>query len=213
MRLKLLIFDLDGTLIDSHIDIAFHLNRVLKDLGRKQIDHKRIKGMIGSGARKLIENLFPEHQVEIALELFRKYYMKEPVIYTEPYEGIEELLEFIKTNGKRITVVTNKSESLSKEILRRLELHKHIDLLVGGDTFQEKKPSPLPILKVLEYFGLHPKDAMMVGDTDADIVAGKEAGVWTTLAEWGYSDANGTKPDFFVSEPKGLISLLEKALS
>lgn len=210
MRLRLFIFDLDGTLVDSYLDISMCVNSVLRDLGKDEVCPEDIKKLIGGGARKLIEKLFPDNEVEIALKLFRKYYRENPVVYTRAYEGIKEALTYLKAEGNYLAVVTNKMEDLSVEILRRLNLSQYFDIIVGGDTFPEKKPSPLPVREVLNSLNVDNEHAIMIGDTDADVRAGKDAGVWTALATWGYVRLDGVKPDFILSKPADIINLTEK---
>ncbi len=210
MRLKLFIFDLDGTLIDSYMDIGMCVNKVLQEMGKDPIDPEKVKDWIGGGARKLLERLFPDEEVDKALELFRRFYRENPVVHTKAYEGIGEVLDYLRSRGSFLAVVTNKMEDLSREILRRLELLHYFDAVVGGDTFPEKKPSPLPIKQVMKQLGVSPQESIIVGDTSSDICAGKGAGIWTALAKWGYVKLDSVMPDFFLSEPKDVIELLEK---
>ena len=211
MRLKLFIFDLDGTLIDSYMDIGMCVNGVLRSMGRQEIKPDSVKVWIGGGARGLLEKLFPSEEIDRALELFRKYYRENPAVYTKAYKGIREVLTHLKAMEKRLAVVTNKMEDLSVEILKRLNLYHYFDMVVGGDTFPEKKPSPVPIKEVLRRLGVDAKEAVMIGDTDADVRAGKDAGVWTALANWGYVRMDGVKPDFVLHKPEDIINLLERA--
>lgn len=208
MRLKLFIFDLDGTLIDSYMDIGMCVNMVLQEMGKDPVDPQKIKAWIGGGARKLLEKLFPDEELNTALELFRRFYRENPVVHTKTYEGIQEVLAYLRSKGSFLAVVTNKMEDLSREILRRLELLSYFDVVVGGDTFPEKKPSPLPIKQVIERLKASPQESIIVGDTSADICAGKDAGIWTALAKWGYVRLDSVMPDFFLSEPKDIIGLL-----
>ncbi|QWK19849.1 MAG: HAD-IA family hydrolase [Hydrogenobacter thermophilus] len=211
MRLKLFIFDLDGTLIDSYMDIGMCVNGVLRSMGRQEIEPDSVKVWIGGGARGLLEKLFPSEEIDRALELFRKYYRENLVVYTKAYKGIRDVLTHLKAMEKRLAVVTNKMEDLSVEILKRLNLYHYFDMVVGGDTFPEKKPSPMPIKEVLRWLGVDAKEAVMIGDTDADVRAGKDAGVWTALANWGYVRMDGVKPDFVLHKPEDIINLLERA--
>lgn len=211
MRLKLFIFDLDGTLIDSYMDIGMCVNGVLRSMGRQEIKPDSVKNWIGGGARGLLEKLFPSEEIDRALELFRKYYRENPAVYTKAYKGIREVLTHLKAMEKRLAVVTNKMEDLSVEILKRLNLYHYFDMVVGGDTFPEKKPSPVPIKEVLRWLGVDAKEAVMIGDTDTDVRAGKDAGVWTALANWGYVRMDGVKPDFVLHKPEDIINLLERA--
>ncbi|MEN3027842.1 MAG: HAD-IA family hydrolase [Aquificaceae bacterium] len=168
MPLKAIVFDLDGTLIDSYRDIGIHLNRTLRDFRRAEIDIESVRHLIGGGARELLKNFFTDGLLEEAIEVFRGYYMAEPVIHTRPFEGIQKVLERARDRGMRLAVVTNKMEELSRLILKELKLMDYFSLLVGGDTYPEKKPSPLPILETLRALHVSPQEALMVGDTETN---------------------------------------------
>ncbi len=206
--LRYILFDLDGTLIDSYMDIGIHLNATLKHFGLEEIDIQKVRHMVGGGARELLKRFFSE-SLEDALRVFRESYMRKPVIHTKPFQHIPEILEDLKSMDIKLGVVTNKMEEISKRILDTLDLLAHFDVIIGGDTLEEKKPSPLPILKALELLGGTPDRALMVGDTDADLIAGKGANVKTALAGWGYVKLNGTLPDYHLHEPRDLIYILK----
>ncbi|MFN3598175.1 MAG: HAD family hydrolase [Aquificaceae bacterium] len=210
MPLKAIFFDLDGTLIDSYKDIGIHLNRTLKNFGLPQVDIEDAKYMVGGGARELLKGYFSDGLLEESLRVFRSYYLKEPVIYTKPFEGILELLEACKERGIKLAVITNKMEELSKVILEKLGLMEYFSLLVGGDTYPEKKPSPLPILESLKLLNLSPEEVLMVGDTEADMKAGRLSKVKRALAKWGYVKLVEEVPDYTFESPFDLLINLEK---
>ncbi len=204
MHIKAILFDLDGTLIDSYKDIGIHLNRTLRDFKRQEVDIEEVKHMVGGGARELLRRFFQDGLLERALMVFREYYMKDPVIYTQPFEGIRELLEEAKVRGIRLAVVTNKMESLSKAILQKLGMAEYFSAVIGGDTLSEKKPSPLPVLEALRRVDTLPSKAIIVGDTEADLRAGRLAGVKRGLAQWGYVKVQEEVPDFELQNPLDL---------
>lgn len=205
MHLKALLFDLDGTLVDSYRDIGIHLNRTLRDFGLAQVNVEDVRGMVGGGARELLRRFFSDGLLEEALGVFRDYYMKEPVIHTKPFEGVREALSYAKSRGVELAVVTNKMEVLSRAILEELGLSDYFSLVVGGDTFREKKPSPMPVLEALSSLRLSSPEAIMVGDTEADMTAGRLAGVKRALAKWGYVRLEKEIPDFELEQPSDLI--------
>ncbi len=207
MRVDTFIFDLDGTLIDSADDIALSLELTLKELGREDLMPENVRELIGGGVKALLERVLGEEFRKEHISVFRKYYLQNAVVHTELFPGVMETLLELKARGKRLLVVTNKMKLLTDEILRRLEVTDFFDLVVGGDTFPEKKPSPLPVMKALELTGSSKESSLMVGDTSADIEAGKGAGVRTALAEWGYVKLNSVPPDYVFSHPKELLSL------
>ncbi len=205
--MKVVLFDLDGTLIDSADDIALSLRLTLEELGRLDRMPPDVRSLIGGGVRALLEKVLGEEFEEEHVKVFRKHYLSNPVVYTRPYEGVTETLEELKEKGVRLAVVTNKLEELSVEILSRLDLLDLFDIVVGGDTFGEKKPSPLPVIKALEFIGAKPEESLMVGDTEADILAGKGAGAKTALAGWGYVKNGSASPDFVLKSPREILSL------
>ncbi len=205
--MKAFLFDLDGTLIDSADDIALSLKLTLKEIGMLERMPSDVRRLIGGGVRALLENVLGEDFKEEYVSIFRRYYISNPVVHTKPYEGILETLKELKTKGKTLVVVTNKLEDISREILRQLNILHYFDLIVGGDTFPEKKPSPLPVIRSLEIIGVEPSAGLMIGDTEADIKAGREAGTKTALATWGYVRLNSIKPDIYLKHPSELLSL------
>lgn len=208
MLVRALLFDLDGTLIDSYKDIGIHLNRTLRDFKRPPVNIEEVKLMIGGGARELLKRFFTDGPLEEALEVFRKYYMEEPVIYTKPFEGVEKLLEKAKSKGIKLAVVTNKREELSRLILKELKLLDYFSLLVGGNTYPEKKPSPVPVIETLRALGASAQDSLIVGDTEADLKAGRLAGTKRGLALWGYVKALEEIPDYTFERPKDIEKLI-----
>jgi len=208
MRIEAILFDLDGTLIDSAEDIGLALRKTLKEIGLEEYYPRNIRNYIGGGVKALLERTLGDKFKEEYVELFRKFYLENPVVYTRPYEGIPEILSDLKNKGYRLAVVSNKLEELSREILKRIGLIDYFDFIAGGDTFPEKKPSSVPILKTLEIMGVEPSSSLIVGDTEADIVAGKEAGIKTALAKWGYVKLNSVKPDFILNLPRDLVKIL-----
>lgn len=205
-------FDLDGTLINSSRDIAISANYVLEKLGFPKLDEEEIVKHIGYGGENLLRNILPINDNNIlneAVEMFRKYYFSNPVIYTKPYELIPEILESLKEQGKKIAVITNKYFDISKEILEKLDIFQYIDLLLGGDSVKNKKPHSEPVLKAME--SLNVKTPVIIGDSETDIKSGKNAGIKTVLVEYGFGKidlAKSFNPDFIVRNTKELREIL-----
>lgn len=205
-------FDLDGTLINSSRDIAISANYVLEKLGFPKLDEEEIVKYIGYGGENLLRNILPINDNNIlneAVEMFRKYYFSNPVIYTKPYELIPEILESLKEQGKKIAVITNKYFDISKEILEKLDIFQYIDLLLGGDSVKNKKPHSEPVLKAME--SLNVKTPVIIGDSETDIKSGKNAGIKTVLVEYGFGKidlAKSFNPDFIVRNTKELREIL-----
>ncbi|WP_038531922.1 HAD family hydrolase [Thermocrinis ruber] len=207
-NIRLLIFDLDGTLIDSAEDIALHVGRVYRELKSKDVPADEVKKNIGDGARSLLANFFQGQELEEALERFLHYYISEPVIHTKPYEGVMETLEGLKERGILLAVATNKPHAITLEVLKRLKMFHYFDEVLGADLLPEKKPSPLPLLEIAKRLEVSPELGLMVGDSENDILAGRRAGMLTAHARWGYK-APQSPPDYHLDHPKDLLHLID----
>ena len=207
-HLELYIFDLDGTLLDSGKDIALAANYAFEKLNLKTFSEEEITSKVGYGAKKLIEDLIPEYPQEIkdkALECFKEFYYSNPVIYSRLYEGAEETLKKLKELSKKVAVVTNKYEALSVEILKKLNVIDYIDLVVGADTTSEKKPHPLPVFYTLEKLKSDKDKSIIIGDSETDVLTGKNAGIKTALVLQGYGNkelALSLNPDYVLDSLK-----------
>jgi phosphoglycolate phosphatase len=207
-HLELYIFDLDGTLLDSGKDIALAANYAFEKLNLKTFSEEEIISKVGYGAKKLIEDLIPEYTQEIkdkALEYFKEFYYSNPVIYSKLYEGAEETLKKLKELSKKVAVVTNKYEALSVEILKKLNVIDYIDLVVGADTTSEKKPHPLPVFYTLEKLKSDKDKSIIIGDSETDVLTGKNAGIKTALVLQGYGNkelALSLNPDYVLDNLK-----------
>ena len=207
-HLELYIFDLDGTLLDSGKDIALAANYAFEKLNLKTFSEEEIISKVGYGAKKLIEDLIPEYPQEIkdkALEYYKEFYYSNPVIYSKLYDGAEETLKKLKELSKKVAVVTNKYEALSTEILKKLNVIDYIDLVVGADTTSEKKPHPLPVFYTLEKLKSDKDKSIIIGDSETDVLTGKNAGIKTALVLQGYGNkdlALSLNPDYVLDSLK-----------
>ncbi len=189
---KFIIFDLDGTLIDSSGDIAWTANETLKEMGLETRSVDYIKDCIGWGVWPLMEKLLPGASVEVinhGRDIFLKHYAGHLTVETVLYNGIYELLNRIKDEGKGLGIVTNKPISLTEIIVSEVGIKDFFSIIFGGDSFENKKPHPEPILKVMASKALEPKDFVMVGDSKVDIEAGKGAGIETIGVAYGFRGA------------------------
>jgi len=207
-HLELYIFDLDGTLLDSGKDIALAANYAFGKLNLKTFSEEEIISKVGYGAKKLIEELILEYPQEIkdkTLEYFKEFYYSNPVIYSSLYEGAEETLKKLKELSKKVAVVTNKYEALSVEILKKLNVIDYIDLVAGADTTSEKKPHPLPVFYTLEKLKSDKDKSIIIGDSETDVLTGKNAGIKTALVLQGYGNkelALSLNPDYVLDSLK-----------
>jgi phosphoglycolate phosphatase len=198
-------FDLDGTLADSRVDITNALNYALRPHGFAEITVEKTVGMIGEGLNRLIEKVLGEERAELlpaVLERFINYYSAHLTDHTVPYPGVRTTLE--KLSGYRKAVVSNKRESLSRKLLEELDLSFYFDEILGSDSVDGKKPSPRPLLHLLEKMAVTPDQAVIVGDSNYDIEAGRAAGVWTIAVTYGY------KPTEFLRDAHVLVDRFDE---
>ncbi len=187
---ELIIFDLDGTLVDSSVDITNALNFAIEPFHLGKMTVEKTIGMVGEGLTRLVEKMLGEEMAGLkkdVLDRFLSYYSVHLCDFTRPYPGVRETLEGL--GGYRKAVISNKRENLSRRLLEELGLALYFDIIFGSDSAGEKKPSPKPLLRVLEMLAVRPEAAVIVGDSDYDIQAGKAAGVRTIAVSYGFRDA------------------------
>jgi len=192
--IRLLIFDLDGTLIDSKLDLAISVNATLKYLGRPPLDEQTIYSYVGRGAPALISQALgegiPTLEVARGLEYFLDYYNQHKLDNTKLYPGTREVLskltEGTAPSERVLAVLTNKPVRTSRAILEGLGLTVFFRFIYGGNSFENKKPDPVGVNSILEDTGIPRPETMMVGDSDVDIQTGLNAGVWTCGVTYGF---------------------------
>lgn len=183
-------FDLDGTLVDSSVDITNALNYAIEPYGLEKLSVEKTISLVGEGLTRLVEKILGKDNAEImpdVLERFLRYYSEHLTDFTLPYPGVRETLE--KLSGYRKAVISNKRESLSRRLLEDLGLLKYFNIILGSDSVEERKPSPKPILHILAALSLRSNEAVMVGDSNYDIEAGRAAGVRTVAVSYGYRNS------------------------
>jgi phosphoglycolate phosphatase len=186
INIELLVFDLDGTLIDSKQDLANSVNFTLDKMERKKIKDETIFGFIGDGLRELLARSFGTHEdkiLDMAIPIFRAHYREHLLDNTRLYPGVRDVLEYFKL--KKISLITNKPEAFSKTILERLNISSYFNLVLGSDSVENKKPHPEPLLKALDVLGVSKERCLMIGDSKMDIDMGKEAGTLTCGVTYG----------------------------
>jgi phosphoglycolate phosphatase len=193
--LAAVVFDLDGTLVDSAEDLQAASNMLLAELGRPALDLATIKSFIGDGVAKLVERILKAtggmpagHEESTLLRRFLDIYEADPSRYTRPFPGVVETLKLLRSQGLRLGICTNKPIIATQRLLDDLGLRQLVDAVVGGDSFPSRKPSPEPLLGVLAMLGTSAAKAAMVGDNEHDVAAGRAAGVAKVLVmRYGYS--------------------------
>ncbi|KAB2967587.1 MAG: HAD-IA family hydrolase [Thermoanaerobaculia bacterium] len=190
--LRAIVFDLDGTLIDSRHDLAEAVNRTRRDLGLPGLELAQVMGMVGRGARELVRRALGgdpgEALLERALAAFLAHY--EPICTerTRPYPGVPELLA--EEAGKRpLALLTNKPERATRRILEHFGWTSHFRHVIGGDTPGARKPSPDGLLEIARRLDLAPRELILVGDSPIDLETAAAAGASFVLVEWGFPSA------------------------
>ncbi|KAA0888171.1 HAD family hydrolase [Oryzomonas rubra] len=192
MTVRAALFDLDGTLVDSLGDITDAVNHMLAGFSRPSLAAPSVRKLVGKGARNLVRRaLGAESQDDItrALDLFVAYNSSHIADKSALYPGVREALHQLAESGIRMAVISNKHEALCRLVMETLGIARQFEIICGGDTFAEMKPSPLPLLRVVERLGVAPHEAVMIGDSINDVQAGHQAGVTTIGCVWGYGGA------------------------
>ncbi|HEY6766334.1 MAG TPA: HAD-IA family hydrolase [Candidatus Sulfotelmatobacter sp.] len=226
--IRLVIFDLDGTLIDSRLDLVHSVNAALRHIERPELPADVIASYVGDGAPVLIQRALgkeagDEALIRRGLEFFLAYYREHKLDHTTVYEGMKETLAEIqrltnpaienaqKTNGKmrHLAVLSNKPVNPSRAILEALGLSSFFARIYGGNSFATKKPDPEGAKQLLVDLGVAPEEAAIVGDSHVDIKTGRNAGVWTVGVTYGFAPhtLNHADPDILVDSPAELSEL------
>ncbi|MEK6791010.1 MAG: HAD-IA family hydrolase [Deltaproteobacteria bacterium] len=189
LKKHLLIFDLDGTLIDSSADIAAAANRTIESMGYARRGIDKIKADIGWGVKTLLERLMPDEppeRIEAGRRMFLDFYGAHLVVDTYVYPGVQETLALFKSLGKKMAVVTNKPVAFAERVLTEFNLRGYFLAVIGGDSFANRKPHPEPIEAALKAAGCGALEAVLVGDSPIDCEAGRAAGVSTIGVSYGF---------------------------
>ncbi len=216
--LKLLIFDLDGTLIDSRLDLVHSVNATLRHLRRPELPPDLIAAYVGDGAPMLIRRALgdPSDQniVGEALEYFLSYYRVHKLDHTRVYHGVPEMLAALRRgdNGteRHMAVLSNKPVNPSRQIVEALGLKPFFDQVYGGNSFPSKKPDPEGARKLMEETGVSPQETLIIGDSSIDVLTGQNAGTWTCGVTYGFAPQTlqTPPPDLLVDSPQELTQAL-----
>lgn len=184
---RALIFDLDGTLIDSKLDLALAVNRTLEHLGREPLEHETIYSYVGHGAPMLVRRALgpaaTEGEVNDGLAYFLSTYRAHMLDNTVTYPGVREGLELLKQH--LMAVLTNKPVRFSQAILDGLGIARYFRYVYGGNSFRTKKPDPEGVHVLLNDWAVGPREAMMVGDSEVDVRTARNAGTWACGVSYG----------------------------
>jgi len=184
---RVLIFDLDGTLIDSKLDLANSVNATLEHMGRARLAHEKIYSLVGNGAPVLIRRALGEgvtdEEAKEGLGFFLSYYRMHMLDNTVTYPGVRQGLKLLESYP--MAVLTNKPVRFSQGILDGLGLAPYFKFVYGGNSFQKKKPHPMGVEILLRELAASPREAMMVGDSEVDVRTARRAGIWACGVSYG----------------------------
>jgi phosphoglycolate phosphatase len=215
MTYKAVIFDLDGTLVNSIKDIADAMNVVLQKRNYPTYDYDTYKTFVGSGVKSLVIKALPKNktsttEVNLCLNDMMQVYSACCTNKTEPYQGILELLDTLHNKGLKLAILSNKEDGLTKKVASAL-LPEYITPVLGLKDEALKKPNPEVLLQLCETLNVNPEEAIYVGDTDVDILVAKNANMCAFGVSWGFRDpqeliAQGA--DLILQTPKDLLKLV-----
>lgn len=216
--IKLVIFDLDGTLIDSRLDLVHSVNAALRHIGRPELPEHVIASYVGDGAPVLIQRALGGEQVAEAtvrkgLEYFLSYYKEHKLDHTTVYRGIADALASIQKSGngvpRKMAVLTNKPVHASRAIVQALGLGQYFAQVYGGNSFTTKKPDPEGARRLLTELEASAEGSVIIGDSHTDIETGRNAGLWTVGVTYGFAPQTlaDASPDVVVDHPHELAEL------
>lgn len=216
-QIKLLIFDLDGTLVDSRLDLIHSVNAMLRHFKRAELPGDVVASYVGDGAPMLVRRALGDPKDEAflkeALEYFLGYYRVHKLDYTHVYEGVKEMLGAVAgSNGKRrkMAVLSNKPVNPSRAIVEALGMGEFFIHVYGGNTFPTKKPDPQGARALLKETHTAPEQTLMIGDSSIDVLTGRAASLWTCGVTYGFAPQSLSlaPPDVLVDSPQDLAQLL-----
>ncbi|WP_310620232.1 HAD family hydrolase [Flexibacterium corallicola] len=222
MTTPVLVFDLDGTLVDSMGDLTVALNHVLVEAGYEAIEPESVRHMVGAGVKVLLSKGLKANKVTPTPELieplmkkFIAYYENHIAEHSHPYEGVIETVKSLREQGWKTAVCTNKLENLALSLLKALDIRDLFDAVVGGDTFSRNKPDAMPVYGAIDKAGGIRSGSVFVGDSKPDVDAARNAALPVIAVNFGYSTVpvKELRPDVIISHFNELESAIERTRS
>jgi phosphoglycolate phosphatase len=211
-EIELVIFDLDGTLVDSEMDLALSVNAVRREMGLEALPVAEVASYVGQGVTVLIQRALGQdaapETVEKAVALFLRTYRDHMLDHTVPYPGVREALDELGTRKR--AVLTNKPVHFSRAMLAGLGLDHYFAYIYGGNSFEQKKPDPVGVLTLMRDLSVPREATLIVGDSDTDVLTGRNAGVRTCGVTYGIGSKSleSTPPDWLIGDLRELPALL-----
>ena len=216
---RMVLFDLDGTLVDSVPDLLVATNAMQRELGNPERAEEDVRNWVGNGVERLVERALTNDldghpdpaEFERALPVFRKHYLQSNGQHSRVFDGVVEGLEFIKSLGLSMGCVTNKAEAFTLPLLEQTGLRDYFEVVISGDILPRKKPDPAPLIYSAGWFHIHPEEALMVGDSISDVKAARAAGFSIVCMSYGYNhgrDIRDFDPDAVIDSMTELPGLV-----
>lgn len=213
---NLILFDLDGTLVDSAFDLYRAMNLSLARLNLPLVTEQQVRVWIGKGTSLFCQSTLQYLKGDVdpvlhqqLLDTFLEIYNAEPCVDTQPFHGIVEFLDWGLKNGKKMICVTNKPEEPARKILDVLQMSHYFDDVVGGDRFEVRKPDPKPLLHCVEAFDTTVEQTLMIGDSSNDVEAARRAGIDCVVVSYGYNHGE----DIQLCQPQQIVDDLTELLA
>jgi phosphoglycolate phosphatase len=219
---RMVLIDVDGTLVDSVPDLAYCVDEMMDRLGMPRRGEAAVRNWVGNGVERLVERALandldgqPDEALKArALPVFLALYAENTSRRSRLYPGVEEGLAYLRSAGYRLGCVTNKAEQFTLPLLQDLGIRDYFEIVVSGDTLPKKKPDPLPLLHAAEQLGVTPAESLMIGDSISDVKAARAAGFRIICMSYGYNhgeDIRDYDPDAVIDSMAELGGLLEQA--
>ncbi len=216
---KVIMIDVDGTLVDSVPDLAYCVDEMMVEFGMERRGEDKVRHWVGNGVSKLVERAINgELEGQLNKELFNKaypiflnYYAENTAKRTCLYKGVREGLDYLSSQGYYLGCVTNKATQFTHPLLKELGIFDYFKIVISGDTLTKKKPDPMPLLYGAEYFGVRPEECLMIGDSVSDVKASRSAGFDIICMSYGYNHGNNIadeKPDLVIDSMTELVKYL-----
>ncbi len=216
---KLVMIDVDGTLVDSVPDLAYCVDQMMISLGRPARGEERVRHWVGNGVPRLVERAltgelegFPSQQAfDKAYPIFLDLYAQNSSVRSTLYEGVIEGLDYLKSKGYLLGCVTNKAEQFTLPLLKSLGIIDYFGIVISGDTLEKKKPDPLPLIHSANFFNINPNECLMLGDSVSDVKAARAASFQIICMSYGYNHGNNIadeNPDLVIDSMKQLRDYL-----
>lgn len=218
-RPKLILIDLDGTLVDSVPDLAYCVDEMMKQLDRPGHGETEVRNWVGNGVERLVRRALigkldgepTDKDFDRAYPIFLELYDRHNGEKSRLYPGVREGIDYLKTTGIHLGCVTNKAEQFTVPLLKALGIYDDFEIVISGDTLPKKKPDPLPLLHAAEHFGIQPSEALMLGDSISDVKAARAAGFSIFCMSYGYNhgvDIREAEPDAVMDSMTEISGLL-----